>query len=306
MVQTIDKNLDSILAIGRLYDFSSKKRFHLIKNEFLNDGIGKKALEINQKIKNSKGIDIFEATSEIDLIEYENILNQYTSTETNIIIGNISLGDEDFLLKTQVDFSVDKLKTYKIAMNSFLKPLIKKNNLIVPDVVNACKSANKASFVKECGSIFVIKRIKVKTRNKLMLFHLTFDNPEQTIENNKIGMSKVGEDLENSPGLRIAMLFFFDENDYLSLVNNPIRLFIRALDLYAENLNIGTQLKKFYYHVLLPAHIRVDNLGEYLMNLQTSGLDDNNIKTVAMSTISEIQLKLKFIYAINFNKMLKN
>lgn len=300
MIQS--RNIDDLLAIGRLYEFSSNRRFHLIKNEFLNDEIGKKALEINQNIKDTKGIDLFQAKSEKDLIEYESHLNQYTTTKSNSIIGPIEIGDEEELMKLQEDFPSNKISQYKITVSRALKTILKKHNLIVPDAINLCKSCDKVSYVKECASFFATKRFKEKGHNKLILFHLTFDGPNDSTQNNRVEYFYFDELNEQGiQNLKIAMMFFLDD-DNLDMVNYPIRLFLIALNRFAVVIKIGLESKKFFYNVLLPAHIRQSDISNYWHTLVKTYRNEH-IDIIAMTNGSRIQVTAIFLYAISLDRL---
>src|SRR5205814_2244140 len=103
-----------LLALGRLYEFCSNKRFHLLKNDFISDEIGQKALDINSKIKHDKGIDLFEATSENDLLDYEKILNEYTTNYTVQTLGFRDSGNGIELLKMSAPFPSEKMADFEI------------------------------------------------------------------------------------------------------------------------------------------------------------------------------------------------
>ncbi len=113
-MRSTNQDIDRILAVGRLYEFSSNKRFHLIKNEFISDHIGQKALELNNEIKNTRGIDIFEAREDKDLLEYQNILNSFTTIISNQTFGIRDIADELQLLESQCQFSKEKWRSFSI------------------------------------------------------------------------------------------------------------------------------------------------------------------------------------------------
>jgi len=302
----------NLLAIGRLYEFSSSKRFHLIKSEFLDDSIGRRALEINYTIKSEKGLDIFEATSENELIQYESLLNVFTTNESKAIVKNIQLGDETKLLEFQTDFSIDKMNEYAIVPNRNIKPILKKYSLNAGDIIKACRSADKISLIKEFGSIFLVKRIKIKNRSKALFVHLTFDNsnetyslnPADSYENEYFGLLPVDQDnFLNSKTVRISMVFLFDLPQYEAFTENPVRLFIRGLDLFGEAMTIGTERKKFFYKVLIPAYVNVDSIQDYLRNLFPPYIKQGDIRYIVLSNTSKIQLQFTFLYAVNISKI---
>ncbi|HLP51443.1 MAG TPA: hypothetical protein VK154_11195, partial [Chitinophagales bacterium] len=91
--------IDKVKAIGRLYDFSSRMKFHLIKKDFLEDEIGVLARKINDDIAIQSGINLFAAKEEKDLLEFEKYLNNYNVEYTAKHFNYIDIGDDIEFLK---------------------------------------------------------------------------------------------------------------------------------------------------------------------------------------------------------------
>ncbi len=306
MSLVLGNQIENIYAIGRLYEFCSNKRFHLIKNEFLYDEVGLKALHINEQIKSKNGIDLFQATSENDLGHYEKALNQFTTTYSEEIFGKIEIGDEMKLLDLKAEFPVEKLSAFKITIDQHLKPLIKSHNLAVQDIINFCKSADAVEYVAEGESFFLSKAIKIKNKNKIIMIHLTVNSSVTPMNNNRIHMNYLEKTKSLAyESLRIQMLFILEKENFINILHNPIRLFIRCIDIYGAAVKINNSIKKFFYHELLPPFVNIENIDKYLDELIARKYRNDEIKFVSLLKNSRIQLKLIFLYTINLNTLIK-
>lgn len=303
----MNTNIENILALGRLYEFSTNKRFHLLKNEFINDKIGLKALELNNRIKEQSGIDLFEAVTDSDLVTYQKTLNRYISDSSISGVKSISIGDEIDLLKMSEEFSTDKLKLFRISVETFLKSRLKEFGITPSEVINYCFEADSAAYIEESGSIFVTKKINHKGRTKIILLHITNHDPNGTIEGAgySTSLSYLDTELKTMDNVLIRMFLLFDFEPYIELISKPIRLFIKGIDLYSTTITINGLHKRVYRNILLPTHITsfIDALGyiNFLVGTQTRG--NPNVRIFNRLTESAFGVKVLLLYFIDFDKM---
>lgn len=306
MINTLH-NHEQVSAIGRLYEFAANKRFHIIHNEFINDQIGLKAIEINNTIKRKEGLDLFEISQEKDLNRYELILNGYTTDLSNTIFGVEEVGDQIELLKVETGFSVDRIKALNISVAKQLKEPIKQFNLIIPDLTRFCKDADFASFISESNSFFISKKINLKNRDKIILIHAAYHEPEMTQEKGSqtLGAVRSIDDPKSISHLMIRSFFFFDFDEYSFLIHRPVSLFIKGIDLYAKEVTINGRYKKFYRNLLLPPHVSTQTMAiKYIDDIikKNRGEDINSV-VVTLIRPSILGVTLILFYVINYQKV---
>jgi hypothetical protein len=302
-----NKGLDEILALGRLYEFCSNKRFHLIRNEFINDFIGKKALHLNSRIKLVQGIDLFEATSENDLLEYERVLNSYTTQFSDDSFGYIDTTDEVAFLKTQVEFPPDRINSFGIEVQTGLKQYIKKFPITIPALISACKKPDYVSYLEETFSYFITKKIKIGVKEKILFAHMTlYDKNQQDptlfkARTNYLRTLSTGAINIKTPvdELMIRMILIFDYDKFQHLLNSPVKLFLKGLDLYGMKTEISGVIKKLFFDSIMPANIysRSD-----FYKVQFENKDAN--RTTAIIKPSKLAIRVLLLYTINMTKLL--
>lgn len=301
----METNINRILALGRLYEFCSNKRFHLIKNDFIDDSIGKLALELNNVIWKTNGINLFEATSESDLIEYGKMLNNLTTEYSNQFFGYKTIGDEMELFKISESFPKDKMKSYDYNIRPIVKGILKDFSLTVPNITVICKNPDCVVFIKELNSYFLISKAKIKHRNMILLIHLIRDDNSQvttSIPNHqKLQSFSLMNTKAISNHLLIQMVMFFSDEISSEFKNDPIKLFIKGLDYYGADVEINNRVKKFHLNVILPPHL--DSIDNYY-NIDNTNKD--HVRTISATRLSNIATTVIFLYTIKMGKMLRD
>jgi len=300
--------IKEIFALGRLYEFSSNKRFHLLKNEFLNDDIGTTALALNDQINLETGINLFEAKSEADLLEYEKALNRYTSSFARSLIDFDEIGDEMELLEIEATFSVDRISSSAISVATGLKPLLKELHIIVPDIVGYAKKADAISYISESGSFFLTKKIKLRTSARIILMHLTFDNPDENMQRNFVESdfhfserrgSRVPSLDEVPSDLMVKSILLFDYDEYEDLLDKPVRLFIKGLERFGSKVEVNGEVKKFHRNVILPP---AQSAFTNFYKVRRKG-KEKQVRVVSLVKGSKIASKVIFLYGINMDEV---
>lgn len=295
-----------VLALGRLYEFCTNQRFHLIKNEFLKDNIGQKALEINSNIKSTEGIDLFEAKTTDDLLIYEKILNQYLSTTIHKIKNITNIGDEIELFKASAIYPIGKMNSYNYKMSNTIKQFIKQINITIPEFISLCKRPDYVTYVDDSQSFFITSHLKIGNKQKIVLAHLSNSS---TIDTNtkvlgysdrtrifRTGAYPKSDSNKNEFDIRI--FFILSKEKFGNLFNNPIQLFIKCLDLYGANIEINHVVKKFFRNSVLPPHIELTPDFYKIIG------DSESSRTVSAVSLSDIANKIIYLYSIYIQRHL--
>lgn len=293
-----------ILALGRLFEFCTNKRFHLIKNEFLKDKIGQKALELNSNIKNSEGIDLFEARTIDDLLKYEKILNQFLSSTVHKIKPITIIGDEIELFGASTIYPNDKMETLNYTMSERIKQILKSFNITIPEIKTLCKRPDSVIHIEDSQSFFITSHIKIGNKDRIVLMHLS-KSSEVTTDTNVINYSDRRRIIRTGAYPRskfanneydIRIFFVFNRERFGHLLNNPIQLFIKCLDLYGANIEIDHVVKKFFRNFILPPHINLTP------NFYKIHGDSESSRTVSSIALSDIAYKIIYLYSIYIDR----
>jgi len=299
-----DVNKSEVLAIGRLYEFCSNKRFHLIKNEFINDEIGKKALEVNGKIKALEGLDLFEAKNDSDLLSYEKVLNFYVSKKVKEIRNVEEIGEELDLLKASSTFPIEKMQAFNFYFGDMIKKYLKEFNINIPEIKSLCKKPDFVAYIDDSLSYFITIKTKIKYKERIVLIHLTQANPEQATTNlfkypdreRIFRSSYFSKENDQNQNLEIRMFFVLGFDKFSHLLSNPTRLFLKCLDFYGARVEINHVIRKLHRNILLPSHI------ELTPNIYQIVGEKEQTRTVSLFYRTNLSLKIILLYSIYINR----
>lgn len=299
---------ENILAVGRLFEFCSNKRFHLLENKFITDNIGKKALELNNSIKFNKGIDVFEATNEKDLIEYESTLSKYITEFSKELSRFKTIGDEIELYDMAIPYSKEKMSSFTYDLAPRIKEHLKKYTLSILDINSICKNPDSVIYIHKFRSFFVAKKLKIKYKERVILLHL-MDAGDDSIQKSAFRRSdgtlvlQSGSLIEKDNSihnLTVRMFMLFSANISDSFLLNPVKLFIRGLDDYAAETTMNHITKYFHYNVILPPHL---DSPEKFYTVPAKH-KKHSIRTTYAVQPSLISTTVLFLYGVDMDKML--
>jgi hypothetical protein len=293
-------DITSILAIGRLFQFTANKRFHLIDNNFINDEIGKKALELNYDIKNSSGIDVFEAKTDDDLLEYQRLLDNYTTKINKQTFGDRSIAEELELLENQITFSKDRWESLQILIPEFIKPNIRAFNITIPGAINYLKTPDNIIYIEKYKLFFLTKKVFVNKRERIF-FSILSAAVEEVVNTSKRFENVVrNPDYVEFHKTAVYNVLLFKEEKFSKFGNDPLRLFFKALDLYGHPLTIGTNTSRLKLDTVLPPSLTDPHELRNFLKVPVG------IHMTSYVTVSHIAVNALIIYALNEKKFIKD
>lgn len=279
-----------IPALIRLLDFASIRRFNL-KNKEVNfkDEIGKKAIEINDKIKSKHSIDIFsKKLNPEDLSKFEHLVGNAMSNHVNKNIVPRKVSDEVEILKQTEIIDPKILDQFEI---SFSQSVI--------DTVNKITKIQTTEFLESI-------------KNPLALSHL----PDKELGDQYFALSKISKDSEDYyfistlrhesreiGKLSIAAFLTIPKNQYSIHKNNPTQLFLKGLDKYGIDMKINNKLSRYYKEIDIPLNT---NLGSTeFLNLQNIDASESFMLAMMVKQTAA-SMNMKNVFAIKTDLLLQD
>jgi hypothetical protein len=146
------ENTNIIQALLRLFDFASIKRFNL-KGKSVNfkDEIGLKAISINNKLKSTQGLDIFDENLKLeDLTKYEHFLGNALSNHVNKKIVLRKVNDEVKVLRESKAVEINTLREHNVEFSASLSDFIKG--------IKTIDSDNLLKNIIDCQYLSILER----------------------------------------------------------------------------------------------------------------------------------------------------
>jgi len=265
MVDRIDK-MEYAKAIGRLYEFCSIRKFHLIEKKFIDDEIGVLARNINDDIKEQTGLNIFNATDDTDLHEYEKQLNIYNLNFVRTNLKYSIIGDDFEFLKKIQEYPIDKIINKKIDVQENVKYLIKQHfKITVPSLNAYLKSPSFVELFHGETALFFIVNVLVKVSHKEKILMLIITPKSEVLFSTRYSAGGP-RPLEIKDELTVHEAYLFKKELFENYFHSPSRLLLKLIEYYGVILNLGGLNKKLLVDEYADmTHIKdLQHLDEYL------------------------------------------
>jgi hypothetical protein len=274
-----------IPALLRLFEYASIRRFNIKdKNINFEDEIGQEAISINNKLKTTQGLDIFdENLKSEDLTKYEHLLGNAMSNHVNKKVVLRKVNDEIKVLKEAKAINPKLLKKHRIQFSLSLKDFI--NNIKTINSENLLKSVQDSTFLsllerdEQSDNYFTQTNIKINNKDYFLISILLHED----------GIRK---------NLFITNIFILEQDKYLKFGGNPIQLFLKGLDKYGIDMNINDTLSRYYNWIEVPLNTNIQS--QDFLNLQNIGPKDSFILSMILKhTLKSIVLQNVFATRTN-------
>lgn len=281
------EEIKQILALSKLLEYSSNLKYGLkINNVSFEDEVGQIAKGINDRIKVSKGLDIFSIYNSLDqIIQYEHFVSNSISNFTDRMIIKRDVGDEIELLLHSIVVSENEFASFKIEISPSIKeeisnpPNISKATLF--ELIKKSKNISKLPGSDLSDVYFVSSNYMINDKNYVFIGALIHES------------RKIDELLINS-------YFLFPIEIYGKYISNPTQLFLKGLDKYGIDMKIGAEISRYYHKKTIPINTRIDNF-EFL-NLQNFKPTDKFTLSMSLKE-TLISIELENVFAINKTKL---
>jgi len=278
-----------IPALLRLLDFASIRKYNLKDKQVkFDDEIGRKAILINNKLKSSKGLDIFDRNLKLDEISsYEHLIGNAMSNHVNKKVVLRKVNDEIKVLKEAKIIDPKKLKESSLEFSTGIIDTIKditsiKSEDLLQIILNTeYLSLLPGSNLKE--QYFAASSIILKGVNYFLVSVISHESGKQ----------------EN---LFVTNFFILEQEKYMKFHGNPVQLFLKGLDKYGVDMNINDTLSRYYYWVELPLSTNIQSI-EFLNLKNLAPKEPFALSMVMRRTIKSIEIQN--VFATNLSSILK-
>lgn len=279
-----------IESLGRLFEYSSNKKYRIKRNEFLHDHIGQLAMRVNSEIIAKHNLDVFKLESTEQLTEYSEMLGRLLSEYTYRSIVSRDYDDEIKLLRRSYLIDPVKLRELNMDISEFIRDFFDKLPVKAIDIIKWIHSKSVCvAFVpdKELIGIYFVT------------FRATIDSVERIIIVNLDHQDRVGNKFDDRK-VRIVSIFIVRHSSYQELIQYPIRLFLRLLDIYGLDIEINQITKRFHKEAHVPMSIYSPSLN-FMMVKNPKASD---VYTTFSLMLTKFGAHLQFVYGINKSKYL--
>lgn len=279
-------DIKTILAQSRLLEYSSNLKHGINRDKIsFSDEIGKIANSINQKLKNSKGIDIFNPNISFEeILKFEHFISNSISNYANNKIIKRNINDEIEILKESISLDTNQLDNYNLSIAKHLEEKLKTfNHLSSNELIEAVKTPLFLSLLPGEGptnQFFISNMISLKQKKFVLICDLV--NSKQPDE------------------LVINSYFLFPAKEFEKYLPNPTQLFLKGLDKYGVDLNILNEVSRYYYKVSIP--LPPNDTGLNFLNIQNVGKNDDIMFGMLMKQ-TNTEIKMANVYGVNFTVM---
>lgn len=239
--------VNRVSAFGRLLEYSANKRYGFKNKPLENDSIDKIALSLNQKIKETKGLDILGIENKDDIFEYEATVNDLLSEYTYSHIINPDIEQRQKLKDNAFKLHINDLKKFDIKINSRLPKLLRKYNLNEQDLITYCKNgdtvyANDYNEAAEPVELYVNKKINFRGEDKLLFLFISRSLPSNSDFKHNLG------------NLELGIVGIFPLDKFQALVTLPVEVFFHIITSYGIDMEIEGKKLTYVYHT----HVRIN------------------------------------------------
>ncbi len=290
MVQNNFKD-EHIIALNRLLQYSAYKKFLIHDNSISHKNIGNKAIEITDKIVKEFNIDIFRENDKTKIIQFEYILGDLFSKYVSKMVSR-NINDEAELIINSKNIDISELDKYEIIIpEPFKRHVVRYLPVEDKYLLQICRNPDFVSciFPIESYSDFIFTSlVKIDNIKRVLLAHL-----------NRYS----SRDLKT---LKVSSLFAFKYDLVKHLFQNPIRLFLWALNMYGVDISFSGETKRFFRKTIAPT-ILPYNTPEKNLRSHITGIGRNDIYYASYyARPSLIGISYEILYAVNLTKFLQD
>lgn len=292
-------NVDTVAAYGRLLEYSSNKRYGVIKNDFSDNAVDKIALEFNHKIEQEEGLNILILEDDESILKYEDVVdNLLTDFTYKHIIGKKVSDEKKFydncMALTEDLFDLNSLKieippSLLQALKKHLNTRVYLNDWTNSSIEKWCKTPSSIyghyfenrNNPRSLTDIFLNKSVEVNGRERIFFAHISIE-PKT---NGKKGF--------------LSLIGFFSEDDFGDLLNTPIGLFFEYIHIYGNTIEILGEKKKFFYDLKVPnIHLQIQDNPLSLLKITYGGNKKLSNPTFVKPYYLDLYYLLNCVYSI--------
>ena len=166
---------ENIIALNRLFEYSSNKRFQISDSNITSKNISKKAIEIKEKIKREYDIDIFSENTTSKIEKFEHILSDLFSTNVEKLLKR-NINDEAEVILNSKNINSRELHKYKIIIpNAFKENVTKYLPVNCNMLRRLCSNPDFASCifpVESYNDYILTSLVEIKKIKRVIFIHL--------------------------------------------------------------------------------------------------------------------------------------
>ncbi|NOZ46371.1 MAG: hypothetical protein GXO79_06275 [Chlorobi bacterium] len=278
-------NIFIIQALLRLLDFAAIRKFNLKdKNVNFDDKIGKKALSINEKLKETKGLDIFSKKITNDEIsKFEHLIGNAMSNHINKKVVLRKIDDEIKILKNAIPLDKAIYEKFNIKFSDSLNRMLEKVSTINSEIL--LKLVIKANYIS-------------KLPHEVLKHHYFTQSIVNINKKDFFLISVLSHEHNKRENLHVNELFLLNKEQYSKFDRNPIQLFLKGLDKYGIDLSINGTLSRFYYHIEVPLNTNIQSV-EFLNMQNIDRSEPFSLSMLLKKTEKSIELQDVFATRTN-------
>lgn len=280
-------DIKNILAHSRLLEFSSNLKHGINRDKVsFNDEIGKIAQTINQKLKTQKGLDIFKPDINFDdILKFEHFISNSISNYANKKIIKRNITDEIEILKESENLDIEVLRNFRITIANHLREKLEKfKHVQLDELLEAVHNPKFLSLLSGEGpndQYFVSNKITIKQKDFILVCDLVHNT-------------------QNKDELGVNSYFLFPANEYEKYLPRPTQLFLKGLDKYGVDMQILTDVSRYYHNVTIP--LPSNGMDLNFLNIQNVGPNEDLMFGMSIKR-TETELLLANVYGVNFTVM---
>lgn len=278
-------NIFIIQALLRLLDYAAIRKFNL-KDKHVNfdDEIGKKALSINNQLKETKGFDIFnERITKDEIVRFEHLVGNAMSNHINKKVVLRKVDDEIKILKNAIPFEPEIYKNFKFKISDSLSKTLEKVTTVDSEIL--LKSVIEASCISNLP-------------HEALKDHYFTQSIVNISKKDFFLISVLSHEHDNKDNLLVNDLFILNQEQYSKFNGNPIQLFLKGLDKYGVDLSINGTLSRFYYNIEVPLKTNIKSV-EFLNMQNIDKSEPFSLSMLLKKTTKSIELQDVFATRTN-------
>jgi len=281
---------EDINAFEKLFSYMANKKYGIVDNEITKEVIYEANLRISKSLDESPYSDLFEETDRDKLLEYENLLSDKVTRFVNqkIIVNNREFSDEINLLKNAHVFSLEKLRNYSISLA-----------LNLPDKVKQIEKINLNDFLANAKTLF---HIDGDLPGGVSLGDYLLTSEFEVGSQRTIGLLHLGHASGQADHLVIHSIFICRYDDFKYLLNNPAHLFLKMIDRYGLDMEIGKVVKRFFLSIT----VSKNNINSPYQAFNFINPKSNQFYAVSSLLHTSLAVYYNFTYTVNLTLWLRD
>lgn len=277
-----------IPAFLRLLDTASSRRFKL-KDKVVDygDAVGRKAIELSNRIKSEYQIDIFsESLSNEHLTRFEYLIGNAMSNYVKKNLVPRRINDEVKILKESENIKVETLEKFEITFGPGLSDTLKRIESISTDtLLTLAQKPLMLSYLpgrELLDQYFSLSIAEIEKTEYFLLFTLRHES-------------------RDPKKLSIISFMALSTSEYSKYQKNPTQLFLKGLDKFGVDMKINDKLSRYYSDIEVPLNTNIQST-EFL-NFQNMDTKEPFVLAMTMKLTSR-SIEMKNVFAIRTNLLI--